>query len=302
MNLRQLRYFCEVVEAGSAVAAAGRLHVAPTAISMQIAQLEEEFGGELFDRSRRPMTLTLLGQYFHPRAKELLADSRRLLDEAQAVAAGKTGVLALGYTRSTIFSIIPRTIRAFHKTHPYVKVELLAALSEHQHALLQEGRIQIGVSRYLGAVELPEDLESTQLLEDPFVVTFPTGHALLRRKSVPVATLRDEPLITYPKDPQSNFAQHTIDLLRNGGVTPRVAYEANDLHTALAMVASGLGYCLVGRSVSEGSRSDIAFRPVTGLRDTATVMAVTRRGDRNKVVASFVETLTNITARFYENA
>ena len=50
MNLRQLRYFCEIVEAGSAVAAAARLHVAPTALSMQLRQLEEDLGGELFNR------------------------------------------------------------------------------------------------------------------------------------------------------------------------------------------------------------------------------------------------------------
>ena len=49
MNLRQLRYFCEVVEAGSARLAAERLYVAPTAISMQLAQLEDTLGGRLFD-------------------------------------------------------------------------------------------------------------------------------------------------------------------------------------------------------------------------------------------------------------
>lgn len=298
MNLRQLRYFCEVVDAGSAAAAAARLHVAPTAISMQIGELEEELGGELFDRSKRPMALTTLGQYFHPRAKELLTNSRRLIDETRAVAAGRTGVLAIGYTRSSIFSILPRAIRAFRETHADVKVELLVALSEHQHALLQAGRIQIGLSRYLGPVMLPEDLAFTKLLDEPFVAAFPTGHPLLRRKAVSVTALQDLPLITYPKDPQSDFAQQTIDLLKSGGITPVVAYEAVEIHTALGMVASGLGYCLVGRSVSEGNRSDIAFRPLTGVHDTATVMAVTRRNEHNKMVTAFIETLAKVTARF----
>ncbi len=70
MNLRQLRYFCEIVEAGSAAAAATRLHVAPTALSMQLGQLEDQLGGELFDRSRRPMELTALGRYFGKRLAE----------------------------------------------------------------------------------------------------------------------------------------------------------------------------------------------------------------------------------------
>ncbi|CAE6898060.1 MULTISPECIES: LysR family transcriptional regulator [Paraburkholderia] len=296
MNLRQLRYFCEVVEAGSAAAAAARLHVAPTAISMQIIELEEELGGELFDRSTRPMSLNALGQYFHPRAKELLTESHRLIAETRAVVAGKTGVLAVGYTRSTIFSILPKSIRQFKEAYPDVKVELLAALSEHQHALLQSGRIQIGVSRYLGPVELAEDLTFTHLLDDPFVVTLPSGHPLLEQETTPVGALQDLPLITYPKDPQSDFAQQMIGVLRSGSITPVVAYEGVDIHTALGMVASGLGYTLVGKSVSEGNRSDIAFRPLTGVLDTATVMAVTKRGDNSKVVAAFIEVLANVTA------
>ena len=166
MNLRQLRYFCEIVDSGSAVAAAGRLHVAPTALSMQLGRLEEELGGELFDRSRRPMELTALGRYFHPRAKSLLAEAKHLQQEACSVAAGRSGVLAIGYTRSTIFSILPNAIRVFRTSHPKVKVELISLLSEHQHAELQTGRIQVGVSRYLGPVPQIESLEFTPLLDE----------------------------------------------------------------------------------------------------------------------------------------
>ena len=70
-----------------------------------------------------------------------------------------------------------------------------------------------------------------------------------------------------------------------------MAHEANDIHTALGMVASGLGYCLVGRSVSEGNRGDIAFIRVADIRDTATVVAVTKLGETSKIISSFVDTL-----------
>ena len=137
MNLRQLRYFCEIVDAGSAASAAERLHVAPTAISMQLAQLEGEVGGELFDRSRRPMEPTMLGQFLYPRAKELLGTAARLAEDAKAVARGGAGWLAVGYTRSTIFSILPRAVRAFRQAHPQVQLELVAMLSEHQREALE---------------------------------------------------------------------------------------------------------------------------------------------------------------------
>ena len=291
MNLRQIRYLCEVVEAGSAAAAAARLHVAPTAISTQLAQLESEFGGELFDRSRRPMELTSLGRYFYPRAKSLLAEARRLEEETRSVAAGRSGVLAIGYTRSAIFSILPRAIRRFCVTHPDVKIELITLLSEHQYAQLLSGRIQVGISRYLGAVDSVEGLSFRPLLHDPFVLALPRGHPLAKRKAVRAAELDATPFITYPKDRQSRFAEQTLAALRNAGGQSNVAHEANDIHTALGMVASGLGYCLVGRSVSEGNRGDIAFIRVTDLHDTATVVAVTKLGETSKLISSFVDTL-----------
>jgi LysR family transcriptional regulator, benzoate and cis,cis-muconate-responsive activator of ben and cat genes len=291
MNLRQLRYFCEIVEAGSGVAAAARLHVAPTALSMQLGQLEEDLGGELFDRSRRPMELTALGRYFHPRAKMLLADTKHLHEETRAVAAGESGVLAVGYTRSTIFSILPNAIRDFRGRHGKVKLEILSMLSEHQHVELQSGRIQVGVSRYLGPVALVEGLEFRHLLDDPFVVALPATHALAKRKSLRARDLDATDLITYPKDPQSRFAEHTVALLRGSGGQSPVAYEATDIHTALGMVASHLGFCLVGRSVSRGGRDDLTFVPLTGLKDQAAIFAVTKRGEGGKVVAGFVESL-----------
>jgi DNA-binding transcriptional LysR family regulator len=297
MNLRQLRYFCEIAEAGSAVAAADRLHVAPTALSMQLGQLEEVLGGALFDRSRRPMELTALGRYFHPRARALLADAKHLQQEACSVAAGRSGVLAIGYTRSTIFSILPNAIRVFRASHPNVKVELISLLSEHQRAELQTGRIQVGVSRYLGPVPPVDGLEFTRLLDDPFVVALPATHPLARRKLLRPGDLDRAGLITYPKDPQSRFAEHTIALLRAAGNQSPVAHEAGDIHTALGMVASDLGFCLVGRSVQFGSRRDLAFVPMSRLVDKAAVFAVTNRGDEGKVAAAFVATLVATTSQ-----
>lgn len=291
MNLRQLTYFCETVEAGSAVQAASRVFVAPTAISMQISQLEAELGGELFDRSRRPMELTPLGHYFYPRAKELLADATRLKEAAQGVAAGHGDLLAIGYTRSSIFSVLPQAIRAFRKSRPGVQVELLTMLSEHQPAQLASGRIQIGISRFLGAFAAPEGLVYTKVVDDPFVAALPPGHPLGKRRALRVADLDAIPLITYPKDPLSRFASESVRLLLKAGGHPVIAQEAMDIHSALGLVASGLGYCLVGRSVMTGSRDDVTFMPLAGVDAATTLVAVTRANEKNALVQEFARVL-----------
>jgi LysR family transcriptional regulator, benzoate and cis,cis-muconate-responsive activator of ben and cat genes len=275
MNLRQLRYFCEALDAGSATAAAGRLHVAPTAISMQITQLEDILGGELFDRSRRPMTLTALGRFLYPRAKELLSTLDRLEEDACNIAAGRSGWLAVGYTRSSIFSFLPQAVRTFREGHPQVQFELITMLSEHQPEQLLAGRIQVGIARSIGVI----------------------GHPFSRRKAIRAVELTDTPFVMYPKGIESRFADQVIMLLREAGARPVIAHEAREIHTALGLVASGLGCCLAGQSVSVGSRRDVVFVRVADLQpDASTVFAVTKAREVDRIAQLFLQTLISCCA------
>lgn len=289
MNFRQLRYFCEVVEAGSAVHAAERLHVAATAISMQLSQLEAHLGGALFDRSRRPMEPTALGRFFYPRAKELLFQAARLDDEAQGIANGNHGWLGIGFTRSATFSLLPKAIRRFRAAFPDVQLDLVETLSEYQPAQLRQGRIDIGISRFIGPCEAPADLAYALTLPDPLVAAVPAGHRLARRKSVAVRELVHEPFILYPKDPISPFGQQIIAMLKAAGGEPRVAYAAVEIYTALSLVGAGLGLTLVGRSIAQNNRSDVSFVALRDVDTTTTVVGVTRLGEDGKLVRAFLE-------------
>jgi LysR family transcriptional regulator, benzoate and cis,cis-muconate-responsive activator of ben and cat genes len=291
MNLRQIRYFCEVVEAGSAAHAAERLCVAPTAISMQLAQLEAHLGGELFDRARRPMELTSLGHFFYPRAKELLMQTARLGDEARGIATGSHGWLGIGFARSITFSILPRAIRMFRAAFPYVQLDLVEALSEYQPAQLRQGRIDVGISRFIGEAAVPSDLCHAVTLADPLVAALPVGHQLAAQSSLSAAELATLPFIQYPKDPKSPFGLQIVALLKAAGAEPDVAYGAVEIYTALSLVGAGLGATLVGRSIAENNRSDVAFIPVRDLQVGTTVVGVTRAGETSKLVAEFLDIL-----------
>ncbi|USX16613.1 LysR family transcriptional regulator [Oxalobacteraceae bacterium OTU3CAMAD1] len=290
MTLKTMRYFCEVVEAGSAANAAERLFVAPTAISMQLAQLESQLGGELFDRSRRPMALTDLGKFFYPRAKELLLQMSRLDSEARGIASGSGGSLSIGFTRSSTFSLLPRVIRRFRAAYPEVQLDLVEALSEYQPAQLRQNRIDVGLSRFIGDFEAPDDLTHAVKLDDPLVAALPIHHPLARRKSVTAAALAEVPFILYPKDPLSPFGQQIVAILKAaGGAEPTVAHGAVEIYTALALVSAGLGATLVGRSIADNKRNDVAFIPVRDIHASTTVVAVTRNNESSKLVAAFLD-------------
>lgn len=142
-----------------------------------------------------------------------------------------------------------------------------------------------------GAFEQAPDLRYTPLFDDPFVAAVPANSSLGKHKTIRAAELNGMPLIQYPKDPLSGFAARMMALLRDAGVDCVAGHEAIEIHTALGLVAAGLGFTLVGRSVSDGNRSDIAFVPITGIKGTATIVAVTRKDDDSALAKSFVSAL-----------
>ncbi|WP_322063403.1 LysR family transcriptional regulator [Paraburkholderia sp. J63] len=287
MNLRQLRYFCAIVESGSAALAAQALFVAPTAISMQLAQLEGDLGGDLFDRSRRPMELTSLGQYLYPRAKELLSNAKRLDDEVKGIAQGKRGWIGIGFVRSANFSLLPDSVRRFRKACPDVHLDLVEVLTEYQPEKLLQKRIDIGISRFIGPFERHPELDYTLIYDDPFVAAIPLDSSLAEQKSVTAAALSAQPFILYPKDARSPFGQQMLTALQLAGGDPVVGYEAVETHTALALVAAGLGVTMVGQSIAKNNRKDVRFLRISDVKLTTTLVVVTRKDDESRTVEAF---------------
>lgn len=296
MNDRQLKYFCAVVDAGGAVRAASQLFVAPTAISAQIQLLEKELGGALFDRASRPMSLTPLGRFFYPRAKDLLIAGRRLHEEAGSFAAGKRSRIRIAFARSTVFSLLPSAVQALHNVLPDLQIDLLELLSEFQSDRLRSGDVDVGVARLLGDEEHPTDLRLTLLIEEPFVAVFPAEHRMARRGSIRLAELEGLPYISYPNNPQASFSRRLIERVAKAGVHLQVAQHVVEIHTALGLVAAGRGVTLVGASAAANNRRDIRFLRVTDCGFISRLVALTRAGEESEPVASFLSALKDAAA------
>lgn len=291
MNLKQVRYFCEVIDSGTLSRAAERLCVAPTAISMQITQLENALGGALFDRSVKPMVLTTLGQFFLPRAREWLTQGQQLERLTMDVAIGKTGWLGIGFVRSLMYSIVPKAVRHFRAKHPDVKLELVELLSEEQPEQLRSGRIHIGLARHTRVEEAPSDFRYQLLFEDPFVAAVPAQHVLAQKGEASLKSLSMLPLIVFPKNPSSFFAAHVVAMVNAAGIQPRIGNEAIEIHTALGLVAAGMGYSIMGASVAERGPHDVAFLQLPELQQTTRLVAVTRIREAAPLVASMLSIL-----------
>ena len=137
------------------------------------------------------------------------------------------------------FSVLPDAVRAFRALFPDVQLDLVEALSEYQFAHLRQGRIDIGISRFIGDVAMPDDLVNAVSIDDPLMAAVPLDHPLAGQSSVSAAELITLPFILYPKDPRSPFGQQIVSILRAAGADPIVAYEAVEIYTALSLVGQG---------------------------------------------------------------
>jgi len=291
MNLKHLKVFCQIVDSGSANLAAEKLHIAATAVSMQMSNLEESLGGKLFDRSTRPMSLTTLGQYIYPKAKELLSNARQMENEAKGIASGDYGWLSIGFVRSTLHSLIPESVRAMREQSPKIRIDLDEMLSEHQAENIRKGVIHIGISRQIGQYEKEKDMRYIPLIQDPMVAAIPINHALAKKKAVKPSELDCLPFIAFPKDPFSKFSSQSLSYLQEHGGTPSVGYEAREIQTALGLVAAGLGATLVGKTVAQNNRTDVVFVPVKGAQLESEIFAITSSDKPNLVVQEFIRIL-----------
>ncbi|EKO3463446.1 LysR family transcriptional regulator [Vibrio fluvialis] len=292
MNLKQIRYFCEVVKVGSAAQAAKILHVAPTAISMQISQLENELGGQVFDRTTRPMELTELGKFFYPRATDILANTNQLEREAKKIVAGQHGWLGLGFVRSALFSFMPSAIRAFRKEYPEVQLDLVEELSDYQPDSIRNGKFHVGISRFIGSPVVPEGFSYKEIMQDSFVAAVPVNHPLASRTSLSLSELCNEEFIAYPKDPLSVFSGQLLSLFWANDLVPQVAYEAVEINTAIALVSAGLGCTLVGESISSYQSHGVVFIPVDDLKIKSVVGAIFLADEKGVLVDKFLDCLS----------
>lgn len=264
MELRHLRSFVAVAEELHFGRAARRLHLSQPPLSMQIKKLEDELGVTLFARTRRKVVLTEAGGALLGRARHLLAEAARAEEEVQRIGKGESGTLAVGYTPTATYEILPLAVRAFSAVHPDVRLDLREMRSPEQADALREGRIEIGLACGPLAVAIDELTVETLVVED-LVAVVPSRHPLARRATIPVRALADEPFVLVRPDVEPAWADASTRALRRAGVAPRVAQTTDSKLSLLGLVAAGVGVSVVSRSMRRIRREGVAFVPLTGL-------------------------------------
>ena len=246
MELRQLRYFEALATDLSFTQAAKRLNVSQPPLSLQIAQLEDEFGARLFERTSRSVALTPAGAALLPHAKAILARVEEARGHVARVAGGLEGRVQIGLAGSHFMGPFPKFISEFRQMKPKVELALHEMKpADHLHALRGD-RLDICLSR---TPAQEAQMSSALLWRDPIVAALPPGHRLAKRTRISLADLRHEEFVFLRLD-SSAFAKRLFDACLREGFAPNITQQVVEIPAALNLVAAGVGVTLVPASMA----------------------------------------------------
>src|SRR5690349_6646380 len=185
VEVRHLRAFLTIADAGSITRAAGRLHLTQPAVSRTLQQLETHLGVRLVDRSTHHLRLTVAGEALYHRAAAAVAAVDAVLDPARAY----VGPLRLGHNWAALGEHTTPLLRRWHRSHPQTPLDLLR-IDEHT-AGLASGRADAAILR--GPVDLP-DVRAEVLGTEPRVAAVAADSPLADRPALGLADLTGQPV------------------------------------------------------------------------------------------------------------
>lgn len=244
MELRQLKYFIEVAEREHVSEAAEHLHVAQSAVSRQIANLEDELGVQLFEREGRNVKLTTIGKIFLTHSQSILKSVDRAVEQVNAYLDPERGSIKIGFPTSLASHLLPTVISAFKEKHPNVRFQL----RQGSYYFLTEGVKNRDIDlAFLGPVPTDDFLLTGNILfTERIFALLPSNHILSERKSLRLRDLRNDEFVLFPEG--YILQKIAIDACKQEGFLPNINAEGEDLDAIKGLVSAGMGVTLLPES------------------------------------------------------
>ena len=292
-TLDQLRCFIAVAEELHFGRAAERLRMTQPPLSRQIQRLEAHLGVTLLDRDNRSVALTEAGQAFLRESREILAAVQRAPSTAREVAAGRSGVVRIGFTAASGYSVLGPLLTAISEALPNVRLELEELVTNEQRDALADGSLDLGLAR---PPFDPERFDSRLLLAEDLVLAVPAGHPLASAADIPSRErLQTEPLIMHSPTKARYFYDLAVRMLPVDHA--RVVHVVSQIATMVALVAAGRGIAFVPESARLLGIDGVAYVDLgPDAHDIVQLHAIWSSASRNPALARVVRLLDDLPA------
>jgi LysR family transcriptional regulator, hca operon transcriptional activator len=290
MELRHLRYFVAVAEAGSlTVAAQQKLHTTQPSLSRQIRDLEAEVGARLLTRSARGIELTPAGRAFLDHARSVLSQ----VEAARRVAHPAKPCFVLGFLTGHELTWMPEALWILRDELPNIDVTISSQYSPRLAEALLKGKVDAAfLRREPGVPDLAFDL----LVKEPLVVVLPRVHRLAARKAIRPGDLVGEPFVSVSGTAPA--LRVVIDeYLRRSGIPITPDHEADHLAMAMSLIASTRGVALLPAYAENFLPRSVTSRPLQGDAPTIDLVLGYNQANPSPILKLFLSRLDELVAR-----
>src|SRR5258708_39108924 len=294
MEIRPLRYFVAVAEAGSLTVAAERtLHTSQPSLSRQIRDLEDEVGAQLLTRRARGIDLTPAGRAFLDHARSVLSQVDAAAEAARRVAHPAKPCFAMGFLTGHELTWMPEAMRILRGELPNIDVMISSQYSPLLADGLSKGTIDAAFLRREKGVP---GLAFRLLVKEPLMVVLPSDHRLAAFKAISPADLVGEPFV---------IVSHTAPVLRvvidnylkRSGLNITPAHEADHLSMGMSLIASTRGVGLLPAYAKNFLPQSVTSRPLTGDTPTIDLVLGYKRSNQSPILKLFLSRLDELVAR-----
>lgn len=271
-SIQHIRAFLVVAHTGNFSRAAIALNLSPSALTVQIQQLEDWLGVALLERSPRHVSLTSAGQEALGPMEKLLLDLDNIISASRDLASLRRGVVTIAALPSLCSSALAPVLKLFRQQFAGVEVRLRDVVAQRIDTLVRDGDVDFGIGV---RARRAHGLAFEQVLEDRLCLFVSADHPLATRRSVALSELTTHPMILTGRD--SSVREMVEQLFADEQLPLAAGMEANYMSTVLALVRQGLGMSLLPESADDG-RNDLIKVPVDHPGLSRHIGLITRTG------------------------
>jgi LysR family hca operon transcriptional activator len=294
MELRHVRYFVAVAEAGSlTVAAEQKLHTSQPSLSRQIRDLEDEVGAQLLTRKARGIDLTPAGRAFLDHARVVLSQVEAAVEAARRVAHPAKPCFAMGFLTGHELTWMPEALRILRNELPNIDVMISSQYSPLLADDLSKGKIDAAFLRRERGVP---GLAFRLLVKEPLMVILPSDHHLAALKAINPGDLVGETFVNV---------SHTAPVLRaviddylnRSGINITPAHEADHVTMGISLIMSTRGVGLLPAYAQNFLPSSVTSRPLKGDTPTVDLVLGYRKSNQSPILKLLLSRLDELVAR-----
>jgi LysR family transcriptional regulator, hca operon transcriptional activator len=294
MELRHLRYFVAVADAGSlTVAAEQKLNTSQPSLSRQIRDLEQEVGVQLMTRGAHGVALTSAGKAFLDHARMALLQAEAAKEAAQRAAQPTRPAFALGFMSGAEINLLPEVERILRNEFPGIDIRLSSDYSPVLAKALMRRKLD---AAFIRPEEQMENLSYRRVRTDPLVFVFPSDHRLASHAAVAPQEVANE-TFCLPSKAAPSVRRVVQEYFNRMGVDLKVDHEVHNVVHAISMITSTRAVMLLPDYTKRFLPASITTRPVQGEAPTLDLVLGYHKANKSpilKLLLSRVDKLSGV--------